>query len=146
MPDLLKENCVFCKILAGEFSQSPIYKDEFVAAFMDIQPVTQGHLLVIPVDHHPYIEDVPRNISERMMNIGQKVTRALLKSKIKTEGINFFLANGESAGQEVFHSHLHIFPRFKNDGFGLKHPADYSDLPPRSELDEVAAEIRSHLK
>jgi diadenosine tetraphosphate (Ap4A) HIT family hydrolase len=61
---------------------------------------------------------------------------------VKCDGINFFVADGVAAGQEVFHVHLHVIPRFPGDGFGLKLPPDYKDRPPRSELDDIAERIR----
>ena len=76
-----------------------------------------------------------------MMILGERVSSAVRKSKLKCEGINFFLADGEAAGQEVFHVHLHIIPRFKDDGFGFKFPEGYKDKPERKELDEVAKKI-----
>ena len=81
-----------------------------------------------------------------MFGVAQWVATALRKSGLRCEGVNFFLADGEAAGQEVFHTHLHVFPRYQGDGFGLRLPPDYSQRPQRKELNEVAAKLRETLK
>jgi len=109
----MKENCVFCKILDGELPVSMIYEDEKVAVFVDLYPVNEGHLLVIPKYHAPAIKDVDADTIQHMMAIAQKMNAALRASKYKCEGVNLFdlfVADGEVAGQEVFHCHLHVIP------------------------------------
>ena len=140
-----KQTCIFCKILSGETQSSEVYRDNLVVAFMDIQPVTPGHTLIIPIDHQPYMATVPPETAAHMFQIGQKIAAAIRKSDLKSEGINFFLSDGEAAMQEVFHSHLHVIPRFKGDGFGLKFGDDYSNLPSRNFLDESAKQITESL-
>jgi histidine triad (HIT) family protein len=140
-----KSNCVFCKILSGEFPCSEIYRDEEVVAFLDIQPVNPGHVLIIPVEHYPFLEDLNPDVGAKLFKIGQKIARAIRKSEVRSEGINFLLADGEEAGQEVWHTHLHVFPRYKNDGFGLKHSEEYFNKPERNELDYIASVIKSCL-
>lgn len=132
-------DCIFCSIVSGSVPSSIVYEDEYVLAFMDISPVNQGHLLVIPKNHYAYLSEVPEEIAARMFTIGQKLAKAIRMSGLKCEGINFFLADGEAAFQEVFHSHLHVFPRFKGDPFKID--ADWSFKPTREELDEVAKRI-----
>lgn len=138
-------DCVFCKILSGEFRSSMIYKDDLCAAFLDIQPVNPGHVLIVPIAHAPYVADVPDEVISRMFLVGKKISGAIRRSGLKCEGINFFLADGEAAMQEVFHSHLHVFPRFENDGFGLKHGPAYFEKPSREQLDAAAKKIRENL-
>jgi histidine triad (HIT) family protein len=137
--------CVFCRILAGELPASFVYRDETCAAFMDIQPVNPGHVLVIPNAHAARLAGLDAETGGQLFQIGQRVAAALYASGILCEGVNFFLADGEAAGQEVFHVHLHVFPRFEGDGFGLKLSPKYFQLPPRSELDQTAAQLRPHL-
>jgi histidine triad (HIT) family protein len=140
-------DCVFCKIVSGKFESSKIYEDDTILAFMDIQPVTQGHLLIIPKQHVELISDLDDEIAGRMFVLGGKINTALRKSGIRIQGINYFLADGEAAGQEVFHTHLHLIPRFKDDGFGLKFPEGYrKDLPEKNELDSIAKKIKSALQ
>ena len=139
------ENCIFCKIVNNELPGNKIYEDEDVLAFMDIQPINSGHLLIIPKKHAELISDVEDSVVAKMNVIAKKLNTALRKSGLKTEGVNFFLADGEAAGQEVSHVHLHIFPRYKNDGFGFRFPENYRNKPPASQLRIIAEKIKSVL-
>lgn len=134
----MDQDCVFCKILKGELESHMLYRDDKCAAFLDIQPVNSGHTLIVPIQHFPYISDVPDEIISHMFLVGKKVSKALRESPLKCEGINFFLADGEAAMQEVFHSHLHVFPRFREDGFGLTFSPQYFIKPSWKSLGEVA--------
>jgi histidine triad (HIT) family protein len=138
-------NCIFCRILAGELPGSVVYRDERVAAFMDIQPVNRGHILVVPIRHVAYLADVDAETAAHVMRVGQRVAAAIRKSGVRCVGVNLFLADGEAAGQEVFHLHLHVFPRFAGDGFGMRFSPEYKNRPERSDLDEIAAKVRSGL-
>lgn len=140
------EDCVFCKIIKGDLPSSKIYEDDELIAFMDIQPVNKGHLLVIPKQHKELIIELDNNIIGNMIVLANKINRAIRESDIRSEGINLFLADGEAAGQEVFHAHLHIIPRFQKDGFGFVFPEDYKNKPERNELDIISQKIKSHLK
>ncbi len=135
-------DCVICKLVSGELEVSVIHQDDLCMAFMDIQPVNPGHALVVPRRHAPYLADLDAEEGAQMFRVAQRVAEALRKCGVKCEGVNFFLADGEAAGQEVFHVHLHVFPRYSGDGFGLKLPADYHDRPPREELNQIAQRIR----
>ncbi len=138
-------SCILCDIVAGRAPGSIIFRDGLVCAFMDIQPVNPGHLLIVPIEHSAYLADLDPATGGRMFEVGQQLAAALRRTELKCEGINFFLADGEAAGQEVFHAHLHVFPRFAGDGFGLRYGPDYTKLPPRSALEEVAATVRRAL-
>jgi histidine triad (HIT) family protein len=136
-------DCTFCRILAGELPASFVYRDDRCAAFLDIQPVNPGHLLVVPIQHAAYLADIDAATAADLMRVGHAAAAALRASGIPCEGVNVFLADGEAAMQEIFHVHLHVFPRFRNDGFGLKFsPEYYNRRPPRAELDQVAATLR----
>ncbi len=136
-------DCVFCGIVDGRNPSSVVYQDKSVIAFLDIQPVTPGHTLVIPRSHAASLAELAARDGERMFAAGQLCAAALRKSSVKCEGVNMSLADGEVAGQEVFHVHLHVFPRFSGDGFGLKFGPDYrKTLPSRSELDRIASLLR----
>src|SRR3989338_11265141 len=140
------KDCIFCKIINAELTSSKIYEDDDFFAFMDIQPVNKVHILIIPKKHAELISEMDSENIGKMMVIGGKISSAVRKSKLKCEGINFLLADGEAAGQEVFHVHLNIIARFKNDGFGFKFPKGYEDKPKRKELDKVAKKIHTSLK
>lgn len=141
MPD-----CVFCEIVAGREPASVVYRDELCTAFMDIRPVNPGHLLVIPNRHATYLADLPAETGAQLFRVAQRLAAALRRSGLRCEGVNLFLADGEVAGQEVFHVHLHVLPRFRGDGFGLRFPPGYGRRPPRPELDETAGRIRAALE
>jgi len=136
--------CAFCKIIDGTYTSSKVYEDDSLLAFMDIQPVNTGHVLIIPKKHIELIADLDDETSSKMFTLAKKINMAMRKSGIKPEGINYFLADGKAAGQEVFHTHLHIIPRFINDGFGLKFPNGYGiNVPTQDELNIIAEKIKS---
>jgi len=137
----MTSDCVFCRLLAGELPATFLFRDEQCAAFMDIQPVNPGHVLVIPVRHAPYLADLDAPTAGRLMQEGQRIAAAIRSSGVRCEGINLFLADGEAAMQEVFHVHLHVFPRFAGDGFGLRFGPHYKDLPSRATLEGVGSQI-----
>ncbi|MGH8874893.1 MAG: HIT family protein [Acidimicrobiia bacterium] len=136
-------SCVFCAIVAGESPASVVDEDEAVVAFMDILPVTAGHTLVIPRRHALGLADLEDREGGAMFAVARRVAAALRRSGFRCEGINLFVADGLAAGQEVFHVHLHVLPRFPGDGFGLR--IDRPGPPDRATLDEQAAVIRAVL-
>ena len=137
---------IFSKILAGEVPASFVYRDDKVAAFMDIQPINPGHVLLIPLKQVEYFYELDDETCQHLMKLAKTISKAIRASGIRCEGINLFLADGESAGQEVAHCHLHVFPRFEGDGFGLKFAERYFQPPPRNELDAAAEKIRIALE
>ncbi len=141
-----EKDCVFCKILAGELEASIVHQDEVCSAFMDIQPVNPGHLLVVPNSHAPYLSDLKEEEGAQMFRIARRLAAALRECGVKCEGVNFFLADGEAAMQEVFHVHLHVFPRYCGDGFELEFAPTYFQKPKRKELDKVAQKIKDALE
>ena len=138
-------DCVFCRILAGELPATFVHRDEHCAAFMDIQPVNAGHVLVVPTSHATQLADLDPEVAARMLPLAQRVAAALRASGVRCEGVNLLLADGAAAMQEVFHVHLHVFPRYRGDGFGLRFGPHHSDRPPREALEQVAAQLRSAL-
>ena len=136
--------CLFCQILRGELPGTFLYRDAEHAAFMDIQPVNPGHLLIVPVRHAPYLADLEARTAARLLELAHGLAAGLRASGLRCEGVNLFLADGEAAMQEVFHVHLHVFPRYDGDGFGLRFGPDYVKRP-RGELEDAAARIRRAL-
>jgi histidine triad (HIT) family protein len=134
--------CVFCRIVAGAEPASMVHQDEVAVAFLDIRPVTPGHLLVVPRQHLASLVDLDPEIAAHLMRVAVRLDRALRSSGLPCQGVNLFLADGEAAGQDVFHVHLHLFPRFEGDGVRLS--ADWA-RPARGDLDELAERIRSAL-
>jgi histidine triad (HIT) family protein len=138
-------NCVFCRILQDKAEASILYHDESCIALMDMQPVNPGHILVIPCVHASYLSELAEDTGAKMFTTGMRMARALRKSGIKCEAVNFFLADGEAAGQEIFHVHLHVLHRFEGDDFGLKFGPHYGAKPSRASLDEVARKIKASI-
>lgn len=135
--------CEFCEIVAGRGEASIVHQDALVTAFLDIQPVNPGHLLIVPNVHAPYLADLEVETGAQIFRVAQQMAQALRNADIQCEGVNLFLADGEVAFQDVFHVHLHVIPRSREDGFGLVLPDDYEDLPSRPALDEIAGKIRA---
>ena len=134
--------CVFCEILAGRAEASVVHEDGQVLAFMDIRPLTPGHLLVIPKQHAPDLASLDPAYGGPLFTVAQRMAAALRASPLKPAGVNFFLADGVAAGQEVFHVHLHVLPRTPGDGFGLRGKFSW---PHRMTLDAQAAAVRAAL-
>ena len=111
--------CVFCAIAAGRSEASVVYEDESVVAFMDRYPVVPGHLLVVPREHRVGLDDLDEATGAHVWSVGQQMARALRRSPIRCEGINLLVCDGSAAFQTVFHFHLHVVPRFADDGWTL---------------------------
>ena len=140
------ETCIFCELVAGKLPISVIDETADVLALMDIQPVNPGHVLIIPKHHAPYLADLDATLGGHIFAMGTRVAAALRTCGVLCEGVNLFLADGKAAGQEVFHAHLHVFPRFAGDGFGLKFSPGYFVLPSRTDLDDIAKDIRNAIR
>ena len=97
-----------------------VFEDETVVVFMDLNPVTPGHLLVVPREHAVGLEDLDRATSAHVWSVGHDMARALRRSSLRPEGINVLLCDGEAAFQTVFHFHLHVIPRYAGDGWTIK--------------------------
>ncbi|MGH2627084.1 MAG: HIT family protein [Anaerolineales bacterium] len=139
--------CIFCRIVVAEVPASVVYRDERAIAFIDIHPVNPGHLLVAPLAHAADLGALPEETGGHLFAVAQRLAIALRASGVSSEGVNLFLADGKAAGQEVFHVHLHVIPRFSGDGISLaafgRLPAT---VPSREELEATAAGIRSALQ
>ncbi len=136
-------NCIFCKIVKGEQPASILFRDELVLAFLDIGPINPGHALVIPVEHHTSLTTVSPAAQGRMMEIGARLGQALLRAT-KAHAFNLWLANGMVAGQVVMHTHLHVIPRFADDGFAWGWRA--GTYPDEAAREELADTIRRRLE
>jgi histidine triad (HIT) family protein len=134
-------DCVFCRIVAGDLPAAFVYRDPDVVGFLDLFPVHAGHTLIVPRHHASDLLDCPPDLAGRLFAAGARVAAAVVKAT-GADGFNLWTANGEAAGQTVFHLHLHIMPRFVGDRFGLRFPLDRRQAP-RDELEAMAAAIRS---
>lgn len=138
-------HCIFCDILADRLPSSQVYHDETCTAWMDIQPVNPGHILIVPNHHAAFLAELDEDTGAQMFRIARRLARALRQSGVKCTGVNLFLADGETAGQDVLHVHLHVFPRYAGDGFGLRFGPAYGERPDRPVLDELAQKIKNAL-
>ena len=134
------KGCVFCAIAAGEAEASHVAENELCLAFLTIGPFNPGHALVIPRRHAVTFTDLTPQEAGALAELGQRVAQALQSSGLASEGFNLWMANGEVAGQDVFHAHLHVIPRHPGDG--LKMQVEWS-RPPREVLDGVAQRLRA---
>lgn len=137
--------CIFCRILVGQAPASEVYQDERVLVFMDIRPINPGHLLVVPRRHAASLGELDEEDGAHLFRVGQRLAAALRRSGLPCEGVNLFLADGRAAGQEVFHVHLHVIPRFAGDGFGLRLRPGIS-VASRQDLDLAAEMIQAGLQ
>lgn len=134
----------FSDILAGREPASFVYRDDLVVAFLDISPITPGHTLIVPVCEVRSFADLTEDVSGRKMRVAGDVARAIPKAVLHCEGVNLLLSDGEVAGQEVPHAHLHVIPRYPNDGFTFS-VARVSASPTREELHAIALCIKSRM-
>lgn len=108
-------DCAFCKIIAGEIPCYKVYEDDNFLAFLDIYPVNPGHVLVIPKEHHDNVFTLPDELASNYFIIVKKISK-IVKDVMNADGININMNNLPAAGQVVFHSHIHVIPRFNGDG------------------------------
>lgn len=135
-------DCVFCAILSGAAPATFLHEDDLVVAVMDIRPVQPGHLLVLPRAHAELIPDLDDASLLRLWAVATDLNRALRRSSLPVEAVSVYVADGEAAGQEIAHVHIHLIPRHANDQFGFRFPPGYGTQPERSELERLADEIR----
>ena len=137
------EKCIFCRIIAGEIPSTKIYEDDLVYAFLDINPINPGHVLVIPKEHHESSSTIPEATAGRMFHVGSRIGVALKRAK-EYDAFNLHLADGTAAGQVVNHAHLHVVPRGVEDNFHW----NWRQIPYANdnEREEFAQSIQSKLK
>ena len=134
-------NCIFCKIVAGEIPCFRLTEDDETLAFMDINPVHDGHALIIPKAHYPTVFDIAAEAMAATALTTRRVARAV-NAALRPDGINLMQANGPGAGQSVGHFHFHVLPRWTDDGLLVNwtpKPGDHTHIA------EVAERIRRHL-
>tara|TARA_B100000686_G_C16228426_1_gene683644 strand:- start:114 stop:557 length:444 start_codon:yes stop_codon:yes gene_type:complete len=136
------EDCVFCKIIRGEIPSVKLYEDQQTYSFMDINPISFGHSLVIPKHHAENIYVTPPHASGAAMIALSKVSAAINRA-IEPEGINILQANGPGAKQSVFHTHFHIIPRSVDDGLTMNWELQPGDM---AEIKLAAKKIRAELE
>lgn len=109
-----EDNCIFCKIMAGEIPSRVVYEDEDFKAMLDIDPATKGHTLIIPKNHYSNVLDLGETETARVLTVAKKIATRMMEA-LDCDGVNLVQNNGEAAGQTVDHFHLHVIPRYEND-------------------------------
>ena len=132
--------CTFCDLIQGAAEVSVCYEDADAIAFMDIQPVNPGHVLVVPRAHYESFLDVPPELGMHLFRVTMRLAGAV-RRVIRSDDLNIVVNSGAAAGQDEPHYHVHIIPRRPNDGFDIPLPFPDSPMPDRTMLDAVAARI-----
>ncbi len=112
------ENCIFCKIANGEIPSATLYEDDDFRVILDLGPASKGHALILPKEHYPNLYELPDEIACKVMVLAKKMITKLT-GILNCDGYNVVQNNGETAGQTVFHFHVHLIPRYKGDQVGL---------------------------
>ena len=137
---MVDHNCVFCRIIGGEEMVSVVHEDERTIAFLDIQPMSQGHTIIVTKDHFETLFDLPEDLAAYCLAVARRLAPGLQKA-MGAQAINLFSANGRAGGQDVMHFHLHLIPVCEGERFALQLPAPDAPIPSRAELDITAARI-----
>lgn len=133
-----KENCIFCKIAAGEIPAATLYEDDTFRVILDLGPASKGHALILPKDHYANIYEISDEVAGKAIILAKKMAGAMTEA-LGCDGFNVLQNNGEAAGQTVFHFHIHLIPRYKDDQVGLTWEQGVL-------TDEIKEEIMSKVK
>src|SRR4051812_48802844 len=131
---------IFCDLIAGAAEVSVCYEDATSLAFMGIQPVNNGHVLVATREHYSSLADVPEELAMHLFHVALELAPVVRKIT-GAQGLNIVVNSGAAAGQDVLHYHVHVIPRYRGDGFDIQLPFPGSSLPDRTVLDATAARI-----
>jgi histidine triad (HIT) family protein len=141
----LAAHCIFCDLIRGAAEVSVCYEDARALAFMDIQPVNPGHVLVVPKAHHETLHDVPHDVAMHIFDVAMRIA-PVIRRIAGADDMNIVVNSGAEAGQNIFHYHVHLIPRTAGDGFDIPLPFDGSQMPERTMLDATAARIIAALR
>ena len=132
-----KADCIFCKIANGEIPSKTLHEDESFRVILDLGPATKGHALILPKEHYDNLYELPENTAAGAMKLAKKMA-ALMTEKLQADGFNLVQNNGETAGQTVMHFHMHLIPRYKEDG---QHISWNPGTVTQEELEEIRKQI-----
>jgi len=142
---LADRHCTFCDLINGAGEVSTCYEDGEAVAFMDVQPVNAGHVLVVSRRHYERFEDVPAELAMHLFRVVTRLVPAV-KQVSQADGINIIVSSGQAAGQDEPHYHVHVIPRTTGDGFDVPLPFEGSQMPDRTLLDATAVRIMTALR
>ena len=135
------ENCIFCKIAAGEIQSTTLYEDQDFRVILDLGPASKGHALILPKEHYANIYEIPDELAAKAIVLAKKMAGAMTRA-LKCDGFNIVQNNGEPAGQTVFHFHMHLIPRYEDDQVGLTwNPGSLTEEDKEEVLRKVTAEL-----
>jgi len=137
--------CIFCELIHGGGEVSICYEDSQALAFLDVQPVNSGHVLVVPRQHYESLADIPSDLARHLFDVALRLG-PIVRRLAGADGLNMIVNSGASAGQDVFHYHVHVIPRRADDGFAVDLPFAASTPPDRTLLDAMAARIIAELR
>lgn len=130
---MTKDDCIFCKIARGEIPSATIYETNDFRVFLDVAPANRGHALIVPKEHYDNIFQIDGETAGKLFSLATVVARAI-KDETGCDGLNIVQNNGEIAGQTVFHFHMHLIPRFKEDKVNIKWQQGSVDSEEAAEL------------
>lgn len=134
-----QDDCIFCKIVAGEIPSQTLYEDEKFKVILDVGPATRGHALILPKNHYANLYELPEEDVAEAMKLAKRMMIKMTE-KLNCDGFNIVQNNGEVAGQTVFHFHMHLIPRYKNDGEILKYVAGEPDQEELAQIRKMITE------
>lgn len=137
----MADSCVFCKIASGQIPSYKVYEDALVIAYLDIHPASRGHTLVVTKEHFSNMTTCPKDILDHVFEVAQKIAQAQI-AQLGAAGVNVLTNVGEAAGQSIKHFHVHVIPRYSDDGLKLNFPPKQL---PDSEMDEVVTSIKKSI-
>ena len=113
-----QDNCIFCKIAAGDIPSATIYEDNDFRVILDIEPASKGHALILPKEHYANLYELSDDLASKALSVAKKVITKMT-GILGCDGYNVVQNNGEAAGQTVFHFHIHLIPRYKDDNVNI---------------------------
>ena len=134
-------NCIFCKIIEGDIPSKTLYENEEFKVIFDISPASRGHVIILPKYHAANIFELPEEVTAKAFVLAKKIATVLQKV-LNCDGVNILQNNGEAAGQTVFHLHIHVIPRYKDDNMGLSWVQGQAD---KEELEKIIADAQQYL-
>lgn len=135
------ENCIFCKIIAGEIPSNTIYEDDEFKVVLDVSPASKGHALILPKNHYADLYEIDENVAADAMKLAKKLA-IHMTDVLKCDGFNLVQNNHEVAGQTVFHFHMHLIPRYNGDTVGITwKPGELTDEDKEEILSKVKAQL-----
>ena len=134
---MMKDDCIFCKIANGQIPSKTLYEDEDFRVILDLGPATEGHALILPKEHAANLFELSEDVASKALLVAQKVA-IRMKETLGCDGLNLVQNNGEAAGQTVLHFHIHVIPRYENDGQKINW---VPGSPSQEELEAVCQKI-----